>query len=303
MAVDVSVLLKDIEFGPADRKVDAIGALRQMNNVDLPTVRPVLEKVITTFDKRSVPSFYAACALAALGDNRDLVVDALVPFMYGGNLDNMDGSDDLVYFPWAKDYPPGFHADAHGILYVRRFSPQVATIEAFGSLRNNDRAAQALVEFLQKLGGTDWRLFAIYSAGANGHPSLRQTLEYLRDREPGSVEADAARISLEHFGTSTLFEIAQFHGLLGPAKKAGTTAKSGCFIATAVYGDIQAPELKILEEFRDKRLLRTRLGKAFVRVYYLFSPAAANCIRNSERGKKVIRQLFLRPVIWFVTRR
>jgi hypothetical protein len=302
MAADVSTLLKDIEFGPVDRKLEAIVKIRLLSGVDLSTVQPALEKVLAISADRTALKFYAACTLAALGDNRDVVLDALVPLMYGERLHGLKHDDDLIYFPWAQDEPPGFHAEASGIRYIRRFSPQVATIESCAYMRGSARAAQALIEFVQNLGGTDWRLFAIYAAGANGHPLLRQSLEYLRDREPSSVEAEAARIALDHFGTSGLFEIAQLHGSMRPAKKGTASGKSGCFIATAVYGRVEMPEVKILQRFRDQTLLPTRLGRGFVNAYYLLSPPMANLIRDSERGKAIVKKILLQPVIWWAKR-
>ena len=53
---------------------------------------------------------------------------------------------------------------------------------------------------------------------------------------------------------------------------------SGCFIATAVYGSYGAPEVIILRNFRDKVLLSTRIGKYFVRLYYIISPSISQFI-------------------------
>ena len=41
-----------------------------------------------------------------------------------------------------------------------------------------------------------------------------------------------------------------------------------CFIATKVYGDINAPQVQTLREIRDNVLMREPLGKAFVNFYY-----------------------------------
>lgn len=41
-----------------------------------------------------------------------------------------------------------------------------------------------------------------------------------------------------------------------------------CFIATAVYGNENAPELHILRDFRDNVLNKNYLGKRFVEFYY-----------------------------------
>jgi len=44
--------------------------------------------------------------------------------------------------------------------------------------------------------------------------------------------------------------------------------KKGCFIATAVYGDINAPEVQTLREFRDSVLMNSDLGRRIVDWYY-----------------------------------
>lgn len=46
----------------------------------------------------------------------------------------------------------------------------------------------------------------------------------------------------------------------------------GCYIATAVYGSYDAPEVIVLRKFRDNYLLHRCWGKLFVKVYYTISP-------------------------------
>ncbi|MFA6088403.1 MAG: CFI-box-CTERM domain-containing protein [Candidatus Woesearchaeota archaeon] len=41
-----------------------------------------------------------------------------------------------------------------------------------------------------------------------------------------------------------------------------------CFVATVVYGNINAPEVQILREFRDEVLVKNYLGRKFVSFYY-----------------------------------
>ena len=48
--------------------------------------------------------------------------------------------------------------------------------------------------------------------------------------------------------------------------------KGDCFIATASYGSPFASEVMIFRQFRDEKLLPSKLGSAFVRVYYFVSP-------------------------------
>lgn len=44
--------------------------------------------------------------------------------------------------------------------------------------------------------------------------------------------------------------------------------EEGCFIATAVYGDRNAPEVQTLREFRDDVLARSLAGRLFISAYY-----------------------------------
>jgi hypothetical protein len=46
----------------------------------------------------------------------------------------------------------------------------------------------------------------------------------------------------------------------------------GCFIATAVYGSYDAPEVLVLRNFRDNTLSKTTIGMIFIRFYYAISP-------------------------------
>jgi hypothetical protein len=56
----------------------------------------------------------------------------------------------------------------------------------------------------------------------------------------------------------------------------------GCFIATAVYGDSEHPDVLRLRRFRDDVLSVSEVGRAFVRNYYLFSPPAARFVERNQ---------------------
>lgn len=51
-----------------------------------------------------------------------------------------------------------------------------------------------------------------------------------------------------------------------------TSSKKGCYIATAVYGSYDCPEVRVLRRYRDSRLGSTAHGRAFIKLYYTFSP-------------------------------
>ena len=70
----------------------------------------------------------------------------------------------------------------------------------------------------------------------------------------------------------------------------------GCFIATAAFGSPLESHVQILRDFRDRILLNSSAGKAFVQFYYRTSPAIADKIAQSE-GLRFITRAMLMPVI------
>jgi hypothetical protein len=70
----------------------------------------------------------------------------------------------------------------------------------------------------------------------------------------------------------------------------------GCFIATAAYGSLMEPHVKILRDFRDRFLLTNRFGKGFVNFYYKYSPPMADFIAKHDSLRAMVR-LSLLPVV------
>lgn len=68
--------------------------------------------------------------------------------------------------------------------------------------------------------------------------------------------------------------------------------KKGCYIATAVYGSYDCPEVWILRRFRDYTLAETWYGRLFIKIYYATSPTLVKHFGNSIWFKK----LFASPI-------
>ncbi|MCS7180599.1 MAG: hypothetical protein NZ891_04530, partial [bacterium] len=67
-----------------------------------------------------------------------------------------------------------------------------------------------------------------------------------------------------------------------------TRDSGGCFIATACFGNYNHPIVKILREFRDRFLLTNKMGKIFVKWYYIHSPKYAEIIAQNSILKGVV---------------
>jgi ribosomal protein L7/L12 len=77
---------------------------------------------------------------------------------------------------------------------------------------------------------------------------------------------------------------------------------SRCYIATAVYGSYDAPEVLVLRRFRDDVLSRSWLGRAFIRTYYTVSPPIARRLENASLVNRLVRRILDRLLKSFVVR-
>lgn len=71
-----------------------------------------------------------------------------------------------------------------------------------------------------------------------------------------------------------------------------------CFVATASFGSLLHPSVKVLRDFRDAFLLRNTVGQRLVALYYTLSPPLADGIAQSEFLRFAVRMLLL-PVVGF----
>lgn len=67
------------------------------------------------------------------------------------------------------------------------------------------------------------------------------------------------------------------------------TVKKGCFIATAVYGSPDHPNVLKLRRFRDERLETNAPGRLFCSFYYRLSPRLAGSVFSRGRARKTMR--------------
>ena len=85
--------------------------------------------------------------------------------------------------------------------------------------------------------------------------------------------------------------------ILGIGEQSGSGG--GCYVATAVYGSYDCPQVWTLRRYRDDMLSRTWYGRAFIRAYYATSPTLVKWFGDSPwftnlwkpRLDRMVRQL------------
>ena len=85
--------------------------------------------------------------------------------------------------------------------------------------------------------------------------------------------------------------------LLEPYSAGGSGEYTGCFIATAAYGDPDNDSsVQTLRDFRDNRLTTDSVGSVFVSTYYSLSPPIARFI-DDHAGLKPVSRTGLAPAV------
>ncbi len=81
-------------------------------------------------------------------------------------------------------------------------------------------------------------------------------------------------------------------------KNSGGGNSDGCYVATAVYGSYDCPEVWTLRRFRDFHLRKSMFGRAFVKFYYAVSPGLVHRFGTSGFFQKTIRRSLDKFVAW-----
>ncbi len=66
-----------------------------------------------------------------------------------------------------------------------------------------------------------------------------------------------------------------------------STMRSGCYVATCVYGSYDCPQVWTLRRYRDDTLASTWYGRAFIHTYYAVSPTLVKWFGNTAWFRKL----------------
>lgn len=77
-----------------------------------------------------------------------------------------------------------------------------------------------------------------------------------------------------------------------------TTKSEGCYIATAVYGSYDAPEVIVLRKFRDNVLKKSISGRLFISTYYSISPYIATKLKGHYKINNIIRGILDKFILY-----
>jgi hypothetical protein len=112
----------------------------------------------------------------------------------------------------------------------------------------------------------------------------------------GSGYIHAIKYARDKYGLG-LKEAKDYVDRLAQAHNVKPAKREGCFIATACYGDYDAPEVIMLRHYRDNVLSRSLPGRLFIRCYYRCSPALAGILSRNRVMRNTVRKYMVQPLV------
>lgn len=94
----------------------------------------------------------------------------------------------------------------------------------------------------------------------------------------GDTKPELQQLLLDIKQDKAEFQYKPYQGKSHPT----TSSKSGCYIATAVYGSYDCPEVWALRCFRDYDLAQSFSGRIFIKCYYAISPTLVKLFGNTK---------------------
>ena len=172
------------------------------------------------------------------------------------------------------------------------------------SIDNPGDIAEVIVYFSEVApSGTRWYKYDLvdgwqdYSDHANFSTDRRSVTLELEDGGYGDVDGVANGVIVDPSGVISNGTSDSDNINSSGSSGGGGGGGSGCFIATAAFGSKIERHVKILCEFRDRYLLRNKIGRGFADFYYRHSPPLADCLRAHPSARIVVRYSLI-PIIW-----
>lgn len=158
-------------------------------------------------------------------------------------------------------------------LYNANYQNPTHLNEAVDYLEKGRLALKQAIALAEKNGDTDTLVQALVILADSYVHCLNQNLEEgeqlaKRAISLGDKSGVAQQLLSDISESKDVFQ--PYQGKKHPSTSSG---HSGCYIATAVYGSYDCPQVWVLRRFRDDTLLKTWYGRIFVKVYYSISPA------------------------------
>lgn len=154
------------------------------------------------------------------------------------------------------------------------WTDKAETVQLFINL--NNEFCTTINEIIKKYPANDKRLTQYYQLAI----LHKQIMLNLGLKEP-QITQDAIQRYHESWHA-----IDQSHEIPEPVT-VNKSSSSGCYVATAVYGSYDCPQVWTLRRYRDNTLAETWYGRTFIKTYYAISPTLVRLFGETEWFKRM----------------
>ena len=128
-----------------------------------------------------------------------------------------------------------------------------------------------------------WHVAADNKFNGDLQNNARKIAKLLLDAGADATLATTAGVAI--YNNKTDSEIASMIQAKFPNLEKGKS--SGCYVATAVYGSYDCPQVWTLRRYRDYTLAETWYGRAFIKTYYAISPTLVKWFGHTDWFKNM----------------
>ena len=125
---------------------------------------------------------------------------------------------------------------------------------------------------------------------------INQQTKFLANAGKTVVNVQMGQIQTTPSGDQTCLITLTWEGDDTDPKFIDTSKAGGCYVATAVYGSYDCPEVWTLRRYRDYSLSETWYGKMFIKIYYAISPSLVKWFGNTKLFNRIWKKRLDRMV-------
>jgi tetratricopeptide (TPR) repeat protein len=129
---------------------------------------------------------------------------------------------------------------------------------------------------------------AILMIGTGAADFLIQHDESMSFQQKEDLYEEASKWNDTLRGMSMMIPGVRIIEISRPAQKTQSTS-GGCYVATAVYGSYDCPQVWTLRRYRDFELAQSFWGRAFIKTYYAISPTLVKWFGHTDWFKRMWR--------------
>lgn len=224
--------------------------------------------------------------------------------------DNWEAAFFHVYFHYTRSSMYDLINSANA--FVRCIDEVVKLIKDLDNSKEQDEALSTLTFYCsclangyskaakddQMKSGNNWRVFAEYFDRIAAAEKIYTQLENCYKKYFPQNKDARTSLQKEYLNFLSIYgksgsenkekmsrvssEIQSYDETYVPPKKA-----DGCYIATAIYGSYDCPQVWTLRRFRDTILAKSWYGRTFIKIYYTVSPTLVKHFGKSNWFKRI----------------